>query len=196
MVGGGAHLLVVVGLGHGTAPVHDEGTAAVVRHAHGADVDVARRPAGPHLEPHLGKVGLAEKDEQATELLHVHVVRLVVDVDHGVEGLDRSEGLHRLVVSREVGADLLAHLHEVAGGAALALGELRRYGVAQRQQLCVDLREVGLLLLEDLVHPCLPGRGAIPWGRRDWGTSIPQPALVVKAPRRHGLHSMSDICMA
>ena len=61
LVGGGSHLLVVVGLGNGAAPVHDERALVLVGHARGANVDVARRTAGAHLERDLGEVGLAQQ---------------------------------------------------------------------------------------------------------------------------------------
>ena len=103
-----AVLLVVVRLGDGVAPVHDERAAALVGHAGGADVDVAGGAVGRHLEADLGKVGLAQEQQQAAKLVHGEVVVLVVRVDDRVERLDGGERLHDLVGrAAKVGADLV-----------------------------------------------------------------------------------------
>ena len=151
LVGGGAHLLVVVGLGHGAAPVHDERALVLVGHARGANVDVARRAAGAHLERDFGEVGLAQQQEHALELLDGEVVVLVVRVDDRVERLDGGEGLHGLVGAAKVGANLLAHLAQVVRRALVACLDVLGEGVPQVAELGVYRPQVVLLLAERIV---------------------------------------------
>ena len=151
LVGGHAHLLVVVGLGDGVAPVHDEGRAVLGGDARRADVDVARRAAGAHDETHLGEVGLVEQQDGAAQLVEGEVVLLVVGVDDRVERLDGGEGLHGLVGAAKVGADLLAHVDEVLAGHPLVDLEVLDDRVVDGLELGIDLAQVRLLLLEDLV---------------------------------------------
>ena len=160
LVGGGAHLLVVVGLGDGGAPVHHERAAALVGHARGADVDVARRSARAHLERDLREVGLQEQQHRAAQLVHVEVVVLVVGVDDGVERLDGGERLDGLVRAAKVQAHLLGHVDEVLLGAAVVALEVLGDLVANLQQLGVELGEMSLLLLEDGVV-CVGALGAL-----------------------------------
>ena len=160
LVGGGAHLLVVVGLGHRGAPVNHERTAALVGHARGADVDVARRAPRAHLERDLREVGLHEQEHHAAQLVHVEVVVLVVGVDDGVERLDGGERLDGLVRSAKVQAHLLGHVDEVLLGAAVVALEVLGDLVANLQQLGVELGEMSLLLLEDGVV-CVGALGAL-----------------------------------
>ena len=149
-VGGLAVLLVVVGLGHGVSPVHDERSAALVGHAGGADVDVAGRAVGRHLEADLGEVGLAKEQQQAAQLVHAEVVVLVVGVDDGVERLDGGERLHDLVgLAGDVGADLVGEGAQVLGRARVAAFELVGQLVAHGAELGIYLAEVRLLLGKD-----------------------------------------------
>ena len=150
-VGGLAVVLVVVGLGDGVSPVDDEGTTAVVGHAGGADVDVARGAVRRHLEANLREVGLAQQEQEPAELVDGEVVVLVVGVDDGVERLDGGERLHRLVRTSEVRADLVGELAQVCRGALVAVLELLRELVAHGEELCVDLGQVRLLLGDDRV---------------------------------------------
>ena len=150
-IAGGAHLLVVVGLGDGASPVNHQGNGVLVGHAGGADVDVSRGAPRTHLELDLGKVGLHEQQHHAAELVDVEVVVLVVGVDDGVERLDCRQGLHGLVGAAKVQAHLLAHGDEVLGRARVAALQVCRDGVAHLQQLLVKGGEVRLLLLKDRV---------------------------------------------
>ena len=147
-----AHLLVVVGLGDGAAPVDDERHVVGIGHARRPDVDVARRPAGGGLEDDLREVGLAQQQDGAPELVELDVVVLVVGVDDAVQGLDGGERLHGLVGAVEVEADLLAHVDEVLRRALVAALEAGRELVADALELGVDLGEMRLLLFEHLVH--------------------------------------------
>ena len=149
LVGGLAHLLVVVGLGHGAAPVDDERDRVLVGHAGGADVDVARGAARAHLQADLGEVGLHEQQDDAAELLDVEVVVLVVGVDDGVQGLDGRESLDGLVRAAEVQADLLGHVQKVLARAGVVALEVGRDVLAHLEELGVERREVLLLLVED-----------------------------------------------
>ncbi len=147
-VGGRAHLLVVVGLGDGVAPVHDQGHPVLVGDARRADVDVARRPAGAHPQADLGEVRLAQQHDRAAELLDREVVLLVVGVDDRVERLDRGERLHRLVGPAKVDADLVGEVAQVLRRILVAhldlLGQVR----VDLLELRVDRAQVLLLLDE------------------------------------------------
>ena len=169
LVAGRAHLLVVVGLGHGAAPVDDERDRVLVGHAGRADVDVARGAARAHLQADLGEVGLHEQQHDAAELLDVEVVVLVVGIDDGVQGLDGGEGFHGLVCAAEVEAHLLGHVQQVLARAGVVALEVGRDVVAHPQQLRVELLQMGLLLVKDgvvvlvvlLGHVRSCGRGEI-----------------------------------
>ena len=65
LIGGLAHLLVVVGLGDRASPVDHDWMGISVHHARDADIDVARRPVGPHAQRYLCKVGLVQKNKHA-----------------------------------------------------------------------------------------------------------------------------------
>ena len=151
LVGGPAHLLVVVGLRHGGAPVHHERATVLVGHAGGADVDVARRAPGTHLERDLREVRLHQQQHDAAELVHVEVVVLVVGVDDGVQRLDGGERLDGLVRAAKVQAHLLAHVDEVLLGAPMVALQVCRDVVAHLEQLGVELGEVRLLGFKDRV---------------------------------------------
>ena len=158
LVRGGAHLLVVVRLGHGVAPVHDERHAPLVRHAGRANVHVACGPAGAHLQAHLRKVRLPKQHDAAAQLLYREVVLLVVRVDHGVQRLDRGERLHGLVRAAKVDAHLVREVLQVLRGLLVLDLDLFRQDVAHLFQLRVYLRQVLLLLREDLVFHRAPMR--------------------------------------
>ena len=162
LIGGAAHLLIVVGGRHGTAPVHHERLGLAVGDANGADVHVARRTTRAHLERDLGEVGLLEQEQDVGELLDADVVVLVVGVDHGVQGLDRGEGLHGLVGAAEVDGDLLGQVDQVLSRAVVAGLDLLGQVVAQGHKLGVYLAEVGLFRLERLVVHLLVCHGPPP----------------------------------
>ena len=153
LVGGHPHLLVVIGLRDGVAPVDDERCVVVVGHAGGTDVDVACGSSRAHPEAHLGKVGLPQQYGHASQALDVEVMHLVVGVYDGVQGLDGRQGLHGLVGAAEVLAHLLGHVDQVPGG--LPVGGLEPLGelVAQTDELRVDVVEVCLLCCQrPVVH--------------------------------------------
>jgi len=146
--------LVVINLGHGAAPVHDEVAALLVGHARGADVDVLGLVGMRELEPHLREVRAVQEQLGAAQLLGVDVRGEVVALDDAVHGLELGERLeldvgilvehelveHVLLVGQgllEVGFEPVAHL-------ALDLLELR-----------VREGEMPLLLFEYRVHGCL-----------------------------------------
>ena len=148
-IGGLAHLLVVVGLGHRGAPVDDDGATPLVGDAGGTDVDVAGGTARAHLEADLGEVGATQKEKDAAQLVDREVVVLVVRVDDEVERLDRGERLDGLVGAAEVDADLVAHLADLVGHALVGDLDLGGHVVAQPNQLGVRLREVLAFLGQD-----------------------------------------------
>ena len=159
----GAVFLVVVRLGDGVSPVHDERAAALVGHAGRADVDVARGAVGCHLEAYLGEVGLAQEEQHAAQLIDGEVVVLVVGIDDGVERLDGGECLHDLVVgyARDVRANLGGELAQVGRGVGVAVLEGVGELVADALELGVDGVEVGLLLGEDGVVGRVLGLGLV-----------------------------------
>ena len=87
-IAGLAVLLVVIRLRDGVAPVDHQRRVTVVRNTRGADVDVARRAIGAHLQADLGEIGLAEKQQHLAQTVHAKVMVLVVGVDNRVQGLD------------------------------------------------------------------------------------------------------------
>ena len=107
-IGGGAVGLVVVGLGDGAAPVHDEVPLRLVRGARRAQVDVAHA-SRLELEAHLGKVRLLEQQLHVPQLLDEYGIGAVVHVDEPVHGLELCHGLG-MDVARLVEHELVAHV--------------------------------------------------------------------------------------
>ena len=89
---------------------------------------------------------LAEKQQHLAQTVHAKVMVLVVGVDNRVQGLDGGQGLHGLVRSAKVGANLLAHGDQVGSGLLVVVLELVRQVVAKAKQLLIELVQVRLLL--------------------------------------------------
>ena len=111
----------------------------LVGDAGGSDVDVARGAVGAHLEADLREVGLAEQQQDLPQAVDAEIVVLVVRIDDRVQGLDGGEGLHGLVRAAEVGADLLAHGHQVGSGLLVVLLQLARQLIAKAHELRIEL---------------------------------------------------------
>ena len=122
-----------------------------VHHAGDADIDVARRPVGPHAQRHLREVGLVQQHQHAAQLLDVEIVCLVVGIDDGVQGLDGGKGLHRLVFTAEVLGDLFGHVAQILRcclvGDFEPMGEL----VSELCELLIGFAEMLLFLPEDRI---------------------------------------------
>ena len=101
--------LVVVHLGHGAAPVHDEVPALLVGHAGGADVDVLGLVGVGELQRHLGEVGAVQQQLGTAELLGVDVGCQVVAFDDAVHRLQLGERL-QLNVGVLVEHELVEHV--------------------------------------------------------------------------------------
>ena len=104
------HLLVVIRLGNGAAPVNNERRAVFVGDACRANVHIARRTSRSHLERDLGKVRLPQENFDATEFLDSKIVVLVVRIDNAVERLNGCKGLDGFVRAAKVWADFFTHL--------------------------------------------------------------------------------------
>ena len=148
-VAGLAVLLVVVGLRDGVPPIHDERNMVLIGDPGGTDVHVAGGAVGAHLEADLGEIGLAQKQQDLAQAVGVEVVVLVVGVDDRVQRLDGRKGLHRLIRAPEIGANLLAHRHEVGRSLFVVARELLSQLVAVGDELTVYGAQVLLLLAHD-----------------------------------------------
>ncbi len=104
------HLLVVIRLGNGAAPVNNERRAVFVGDACRANVHIARRTSRSHLECDLGKVWLPQENFDSTEFLDSEIVVLVVRINNAVERLNGRKGLDGFVRAAKVWADFFTHL--------------------------------------------------------------------------------------
>ena len=151
LIGGLAHLLVVVGLGDRASPVDHDWMGISVHHAGDADIDVSWWPVRTHAQGDLCEVGLVQKNKHAAQLLYVEVMCLVVGIDDGVQGLDGGKGLHRLVFAAEVLGDLFGHVAQILRcclvGDFEPMGEL----VSELCELLVGFAEMLLFLPEDRI---------------------------------------------
>ena len=158
-IGGGAHGLVVVHLGHRAAPIHDQAPVVLVRNARRADVELLGRMALLELQGDLREVGLAQKHFHGSQALGLHGVGHVVGLDDVVHGHDVGMGLQDVIPGGEVHGQLLGH-------GLLVLGGITRHGLhggyriaADLLQLAVGLAQVRLFGGEDGIRGLLPGRG-------------------------------------
>ena len=104
------HLLVVIRLGNGAAPVNNERRAVFVGDTRRTNVHIARRTSRSHLECDLGKVWLPQENFDSTEFLDSKIVVLVVRINNAVERLNSRKGLDGFVRSAKVWADFFTHL--------------------------------------------------------------------------------------
>ena len=169
-IGGRAHGLVVVHLGHGAAPIHDQAPVVLVRNARRTDIKLLGRSALLELQGDLREVGLAKQHLHRAQTLGLHGVGHIVGLDDVVHGHDIGVGLQDIVPGGEVHGQLLGHVLLVLGG----LGRHSFHGgqriATDLLQLAVGLTQVRLLGGEDgIVGSCLTrGRGATkvaPYGR-------------------------------
>ena len=135
----GTHVLVVVHLGDGRAPVDHEAPTAVVRYARSSDVELLRRGAAFEVEDDLREVRLSQKQADIGELLGGGVLRLVVRVDDAVHGREVGVGLERLGVAAVVLLDFLHHLLFRGGSRILVLAHLGRKRARHRPQRCIGV---------------------------------------------------------
>ena len=180
-VRGAAVVLVVVGLGHGRAPVHHEAAVVLVQDAGGADVELLGLLPGLELQGDFGEVGLLEQKLHLGELGRVGVLRQVVPVDHAVHGREVRVGLHRVGVGGEVGRELLRHRLLVGRRLALRALHLAHEGAPDLLELRVGVREVALLLVEDGVGAVVGCGGG--FGRH--GFSLQHASVKSKSSPKH-----------
>ena len=105
-----SHLLVVIRLGNGAAPINNKRCTVFVRNACRANVHIARRTSRSHLERDLGKVRLPQENFDATEFLDSEIVVLVVGINNAVERLNGRKGLDGFVRAAKVWTDFFTHL--------------------------------------------------------------------------------------
>ena len=154
-----AHDLVVVHLGHGTAPIHHEPAVVLVRHARRPDVELLGRLALAELQGDLREVGLAQQHFHDPQALGLHRVRHVVGLDDVVHGHDVGIGLQNVVPGGEVHGQLVGHILLVLGGCG---GHDLHGGhrvAADLLQLAVHLGQMRLLGGEDGVGAQVGGGG-------------------------------------
>ncbi len=144
-IGGGTHSLVVVHLGHGTAPVNDEAPIVLIRDARRANVQLLGRLTGLELQHNLREIRLAQQYFHGAQTFGLHRVRHVVGLDDVVHSHDVGMGFQDVVPGGEVHSQLVGHV-------LLILRRLSRHGLHGSQritadflQLAVGFRQVRLL---------------------------------------------------
>ena len=147
-----AHLLVVIRLGNGAAPVNNERRAVFVRNACRTNVHIARRTSRSHLERDLGKVRLPQENFDSTEFLDSEIVVLVVRINNAVERLNGRKGLDGFVRAAKVWTDFFTHLTKVSSCIFLRGVERCVQILTNLNKFLIYVREVLLLLLVDWIH--------------------------------------------
>ena len=147
-----SHLLVVIRLGNGAAPIHNKRRTVFVRNARRTNVYIARRTSRSHLERDLSKVRLPQEDFDSTEFLDSEIVILVVGINNAVERLNGRKGLDGFVRSAKVWADFFTHLTKVSSCIFLRSIERCVQILTNLNKFLVYVGEVLLLLLVDWIH--------------------------------------------
>ena len=147
-----SHLLVVIRLGNGAAPINNKRCTVFVRNACRANVYITRRTSGSHFERDLSKVRLPQEDFDSTEFLDSEIVVLVVGINNAVERLNGRKGLDGFVRSTKVWADFFTHLTKVSSCIFLRSVECCVQILTNLNKFLVYVGEVLLLLLVDWIH--------------------------------------------
>ena len=146
------HLLVVIRLGNGAAPVNNERRAVFVGDTRRTNVHIARRTSRSHLECDLGKVWLPQENFDSTEFLDSKIVVLVVRINNAVERFNGRKGLDGFVCSAKVWADFFTHLTKVSSCIFLCGIERCVQILTNLNKLLIYVGEVLLFLLVDWIH--------------------------------------------
>ena len=146
------HLLVVIRLGNGAAPINNKRRTVFVGDARRTNVHIARRTSRPHLERDLSKVRLPQKDFDSTEFLDSEIVVLVVRINNAVERLNSRKGLDGFVRAAKVWTDFFTHLTKVSSCIFLRGVERCVQILTNLNKFLIYVREVLLFLLVDWIH--------------------------------------------
>ena len=147
-----SHLLVVIRLGNGAAPINNKRRTVFVGDACRANVHIARRTSRSHFERDLSKVRLPQEDFDSTEFLDSEIVILVVGINNAVECFNGRKGLDGFVRSAKVWADFFTHLTKVSSCIFLRSVERCVQILTNLNKLLINVGEVLLLLLVDWIH--------------------------------------------
>ena len=148
-IGGGAVFLVVVGFGHGRAPVHHQAFVVFVRHAGVAYIEFFRSVSRLVLQTELREVRLLEQQARFLEVLEVELLRGVVQVDVFIGGGVFRVGLEGLAHAGEVACEFVGEHLLVGGHFGIELLDLRREGSGHFHERFVGSAQMLLFLRED-----------------------------------------------
>ena len=147
-VAGGPHLLVVIHLGHGAAPVYHQALVRFVGRAGGTDVELLGRLALLELQHHFGEIRLAQQEARVVQALEIDVFGHVVHVDDAIGRGDVGVGLRSVVVGFKVDAELIGHGLFVSGYGCMGFGYFCQQRALKLLEGCIGFVKMCLLLVE------------------------------------------------